>query len=400
MTYIGHTCPSSSSATDIAKSITSYLSENGFLLDKLEVVGCDGTVINTGFRNSVIRQIEIHVGRPLQWSICLLHYNELPFRYLFQHLDGNTTGPIGYSGPIGKVIPDCERLPVVDFNPIDCEIPKVDKRILSKDQLYLLEISEVIKSGHCSEDFVVRDPGLMSHSRWLTTANRVLRLYISVLSPSENLREIVTFILKCYMPMWFAIKINHKFTDGPRHVYKTIESTRYLPEELLQVVDPVLQRNAYFAHHENLLLAMVTDERNHIRELGFRRIMKAKQAISESDSIRIFKPPNLNFEAKDYTEIIKWNTSTLTPPPLLRTLTNEDIKQYLSNDFKPVMSIDAFPCHTQAVERCAKLVTEASSKVCGHSSRDGYIRTTLLSRSAMPTFSHKSEFRCLSKDKD
>lgn len=105
-----------------------------------------------------------------------------------------------------------------------------------------------------------------------------------------------------------------------------------------QVVGPVLQRNDYFAHHENLLLAMVTDERNHIRELGFRRIMKAKQAISESDSIRIFKLPNLNFEAKDYTEIIKWNTSTLTPSPLLRTLTNEDIKQYVRNDFKAVMS--------------------------------------------------------------
>jgi hypothetical protein len=152
--------------------------------------------------------------------------------------------------------------------------------------------------------------------------------------------------------------------------------------------------NAYFAHPENLLLAMVTDERYHIRELRLRRIIKAKQLISESDSIRIFKPPNLNFEAKDYIEIIKCHTSTLTPSPLLGTLTNQEIKQYVSNDMKPVVSIYNFPCHTQAVERCVKkLETDASSKVCGHSSRDGYIRTTLLSRSVMPTFSHKSDFQ-------
>ncbi|KAK4875539.1 hypothetical protein RN001_011961 [Aquatica leii] len=29
-----------------------------------------------------------------------------------------------------------------------------------------------------------------------------------------------------------------------------------------------------------------------------------------------------------------------------------------------------FPCHTQAVERCIKLVTEASSLVCGAEARD------------------------------
>ena len=64
------------------------------------------------------------------------------------------------------------------------------------------------------------------------------------------------------------------------------------------------------------------------------------------------------------------------------------------------MDFEKFPCHTQAVERCVKLVTEASSKVCGHSARDGFIRATLLSRSAMPTFSHKSEYKFVVMDKN
>ena len=38
------------------------------------------------------------------------------------------------------------------------------------------------------------------------------------------------------------------------------------------------------------------------------------------------------------------------------------------------------PYHTQAVEICIKVVTESSSKVCGCSKRDGFIRATLKSR--------------------
>lgn len=397
--YIGHVSPSSSSATNIAKVITSYLSQNCISPEKLEVIGCDGTVTNTGRKNGVIRQIELYVGRPLQWSICMLHFNELPFRHIFLHLDGVTTGPKCYSGNIGKDLPGCEKLPVVEFERIDCVIPEVDRKILSKDQQYLLYISKAIQSGHCSEDLSICDPGPLSHSRWLTTANRVLRLYISMKSPSENMIQIVTFILKSYMPMWFTIKLSKSFTDGPKHVFQTIQTTRYLPEEVLQVINPVIQRNAYFAHPENLLLAMVIDKRNHIRELGYRRLLKARKFASKGDPIREFVPPKLNFEAKDYTEIIHWNTCSLTPPPLLRELNDDEIRLFVSRESKPIMDFKQFPCHTQAVERCVKLVTEASNKVCGQSARDGFIRATLLSRSIMPNFSHKSEFQVIKYDK-
>lgn len=32
---------------------------------------------------------------------------------------------------------------------------------------------------------------------------------------------------------------------------------------------------------------------------------------------------------------------------------------------KPLLELQ-FPCHTQAIERCVKLVTEAAGKVCEH----------------------------------
>lgn len=122
-TYLGHVSPLSSSAKNIANSIKSYISQTGLPLDKLEVVGCDGTVTNTGRKNGIIHQIKAHLGRPLQWSVCLLHFNELPFRHLFQHLDGLTTGPTSYSGSIGQQLRKCAKLPVIKFKSIDCNFP-------------------------------------------------------------------------------------------------------------------------------------------------------------------------------------------------------------------------------------------------------------------------------------
>ncbi|GBO30991.1 hypothetical protein AVEN_233812-1, partial [Araneus ventricosus] len=83
-----------------------------------------------------------------------------------------------FSGPIGQQLTCYEKLPVVDYEPIDCSIPDIDRNLLSKDQQYLLDISNALGIlGHCPEDLSNRDPGPLFHSRWLTAANRVLRLY-------------------------------------------------------------------------------------------------------------------------------------------------------------------------------------------------------------------------------
>ncbi|GBL76682.1 hypothetical protein AVEN_53380-1 [Araneus ventricosus] len=170
---------------------------------------------------------------------------------------------------------------------------------MSKDQQYLLDILNAITLGHCPEYFANRDPGPLFHSRWLTVVNRVFRLYIISTDPSGNLKEIVSFILKSYIPVWFAIKKGKYFTDGPKHVFQAIQTSWYLFDELLQVFDPVMQRNAFFEHTENVLLVMLIDEREHIRELDYRRILKARQIVTEKKTFRNFVPPKINFQASD-----------------------------------------------------------------------------------------------------
>ncbi len=81
-----------------------------------------------------------------------------------------------------------------------------------------------------------------------------------MINPSDEHKLLVSFILKLYMPVWFNIKKSKYFTDGPKHVFGAIQTSRFLPENLLQVVDPVIERNSFFAHPENLLLSMIVDK--------------------------------------------------------------------------------------------------------------------------------------------
>jgi len=60
------------------------------------------------------------------------------------------------------------------------------------------------------------------------------------------------------------------------HLWKLINYTRYLPVNLREVVDPVIERNAYFAHPENFIISRLTDERPGIRKLAVKRIFLAR----------------------------------------------------------------------------------------------------------------------------
>lgn len=296
---------------------------------------------------------------------------------------------------------DCENLPLVPFEAIQCNLPEISNtHDLSTDQRYLFDICQAIGSGICSDGLKKRNPGKVVHSRWLTTGNRILRLYLSTLTPSENLLLLVNFIMQVYAPMWFQIKTRPLCIYGAQHLQKTIMLTRYLPENLKLVVDPVIQRNGYFGHPENILIAMIADERETIRILALRRVKKAREQLgTSSNSVRSFVLPKFNFNSKDYIDIIDWNVGILCDPPILRIIGLDVISDCIQNP-KLIGTlilpfIKDYPCHTQATERCVKIVTEASAAVCSPMRRDGFIRTRIESRKKMPFFNSKKDFKIL-----
>lgn len=68
-----------------------------------------------------------------------------------------------------------------------------------------------------------------------------------------------------------------------------IQSFRHLPSRLKRIIDPVIQHNGYFAHAENLLFSMITDER--------------KYMVPSGTKVRHFKVPMINFNDTGYYDM-------------------------------------------------------------------------------------------------
>lgn len=388
--YIGHLPLSNSTSKTIALGISNYIDQS------LQAMGCDGTVGNTGNKGGVVRLVELHLGKPLQWLICQLHFIELPLKALFIFVDGETSGPKTFSGKIGSLLKRGIKSPVVKFQRIQTHLPKLTHEMrtkdLSTDQQYLYEMCEAVSSGICSQSLAQRYPGNICHSRWLTLANSVLRLYVATLHPSTELNTIVFFIMRAYAPSWFRIKMNNKCVNGTGNLFNFIEFTRYLKPKYRKIVDESIQRNAFYGHPENILIAMLCDSKRCVRELAFNRIMSARK-MGRSNVVRKFIVPKIRFDAKTYYEIIVWTRVKIDEPPVTKSLSEEQLMSIVEdernfNNFE----ILKLPCHTQAVERSVKLVTEASLRVADPLRRDGYIHTVLQSRKNMPTFVTKSDF--------
>ena len=174
--------------------------------------------------------------------------------------------------------------------------------------------------------------------------------------------------------MWFVIKSKPSCKDGARHLFQTIYKSRYLSKELRAVIDPVIQRNRYLAHPGSVLLSMLTDDRKHIRELAVRRIIRSR---SEQYELRTFCIPKINFTVKDYIDLIHWQNTAISEPPILTNTSVTDLEMFVASGDVPVVDFPRYPCHAQSVERCVKLVTAASAAVCGVKARDRFIRVRL-----------------------
>lgn len=384
--YFGHTSLEGGSAQDIKNAVVNFLFKKDVNIDSIKVVGCDGTAVNTGKKGGALALLEAQFKKPLQWAICLLHANELPLRHLITKLDGVTTGPHSFSGDIGQALRNCEKLPIVPFTPLESNLPQAmaDGTVsldLSTDQKYLWEMVNSISEGVVSLALSRRNPGALSHARWLTAANRILRLYVSTETPSNALKDLVEYIVRVYAPVWFSIRMKPSMSDGAKHLFQLVQLSRYLRDELKNIIDPVIERNAFWAHPENLLISMLFDEDLEIRTLARKRILKSRAAKNKKQ--RQFVIPELNFDVESYTEMINWHKTGETEPPVLKGVDLDELN----------IDMLQYPCHTQAVERCVKLVTEASSKVCGEENREGYIASQIQSRKEIPKFESKKDFK-------
>ena len=388
--YLDHLTIERGTGAGIADGLMKWLVEND-IKNEIKAVGADSTATNTGYKNGAIRGLECQLHHPLQWIICSLHLNELPLRHLCRKYIGPTESGTQWKGPLGTALTTCETLPVSP-NGFHCiakgaPLPNVDVNELSRDQAYLYRIISAIRSGVIDNDLLHMKPGPISHARWLTTASRICRLYVATEKPNNDLYVLTEFVVCHYGPIWFHIKFSPKCMEGSKHLLEQINLLQILQPASEAIAWQTIQRNSYWAHQENVILAMLADVDQKNRKLAIDRIKKIREITVYEEEIRYFRPPKINKSAKNLTDLLPPEEECRYEPPLTMHLSNANLQNIINEP----LSVD-IPCHSQGVERCVRMVTEASGEVYGKEARDGYIRAVLKSRDFMPSFETKRDF--------
>lgn len=311
--------------------------------------------------NGCIRALEELLERPLQWAICLLHCNELPLRHAFLTLDDTASGPDSFTGPIGKNLKgNVSDWPVIKFEIIESpQFPNLPEDVvnlpedvvndLSTDQYYAYKICKCIISGSVDSNLQYLEVGPINLSRWLTLACRILRYFVSIKNPSRNLKHLTQFCIQIYFPSWFEIKLHNKLTDGSKNFFNIMKKIRDFPvQKTKDIAIKNLKVNSYFAHTENVLIAILGDEDETIRELGVNKILSLRGLLPnfiipnegsfstadedsedapespQSTSVRLFEKPVLNVNATIYYNMVNLNNYH-HQPPVIQNLSDSDL---------------------------------------------------------------------------
>ena len=173
-----------------------------------------------------------------------------------------------------------------------------------------------------------------------------------------------------------------------------VENSCKLSLKLQKIDQKVLQRNSYFAHSEAILLSMLADSNGDIQAQAVNQILTirmkadgdslelsglsnppdnrgvddldddnecsddetpftlepAEKFAIENAKVRKFKVPKINFLAQSYTELIDWENTALSEPPLTLSKTIEELLAYKES---PWLSQSTHATHKQLKEQCA-----------------------------------------------
>ena len=104
-------------------------------------------------------------------------------------------------------------------------------------------------------------------------------------------------------------------------------------------------------------------------------------------SVRPRRTPIINIKALKLNELVDLASKDVTEPPLTAKLTTAKVKKFIDQP----MEVPDWSSHTQSVERCVKMVTEAAAHVYSHDRREGYIRSQVISRELMSKNNSKKD---------
>lgn len=386
-----------------AQGLYLWLVKNGIDKDLL-VLGGDSTNSNSGWDGGAMTWVERMLNRKVYWVICCLHCNELLLRHVISKLDGKSTSKDGFSGTIGKLLAKVNSMERnYEFMAIPgleelMAIPQDVVKNMSTDSSVFYQLGLAVRTGKLSKELGTKKSGNICHSRWLTTGEAILFLWVSHHGLEgellDRLRIIATFVVQVYHHMYFEIKVKHGIIDGPNHVLTQLRLIKQQPKVVQDIVLPIARKGAWFAHSEAILLTLVSSSSQEDRKFAIGKILEKRGEDEFGDTrVRPRRTPTINPQSTSLMNLISWEKADLHEPVFTASLNNEEIRALVDAPF----NAPYFPLHTQSTERAVCQVTAAAASVVGFEARDGYIRAKQAHRAALPKFSTKQDIQPLFK---
>ena len=116
-------------------------------------------------------------------------------------------------------------------------------------------------------------------------------------------------------------------------------------------------------------------------------ILEARKLFDPRNEVRKFVPPQINFNAKEFCDLIDLETVEKTEPPVTKRMSEETIISALAIP----LILPSYPNHTQRVEQLVSVVSQAATQRAGYSGRPRLILQLLKSRELVPSFNSKKD---------
>ena len=223
------------------------------------------------------------------------------------------------------------------------------------DTRYLLEMARAVESGQLEECWANSRAGVMTNARWQNTQSRVLRVYMSTVSPTEAQRRMTSFIIYVYVPTFLEVRQRNLLLEGPRHLLSMITRVKdTCTQDEVDVLTPHIQFNGYCGQYEVVLASLLASKDKVERKLALDIIkpLRVKEKRLKRKTVRKVKTPQLNLEATTLSQMVDIHNAPFSPPILFH-YTDEELEQFLLEPY----SEPGLPCTTTAVERGVKMTT-------------------------------------------
>ena len=187
------------------------------------------------------------------------------------------------------------------------------------------------------------------------------------------------------------------FISGPKLILFQLKSLLDQNKIVRDIVDPCIQRSSYYAHSEMIIHNLHCSPLRGERKFAVQKIKTIRSKYSKEDgSSRKRKIPSINFNATSVKQLIDWKNEEIFEPPLSMDLVTEDLQKIIDEPMK----VPKWPVHGQSIERCVKMVTEASQKVFTFEKRDGYIKSQIIHRSILAKNDSKNDMIHILSDRE